>query len=259
MRSFRALSFVAVLALVVAFVAPSGGFVTGSLVPMSHFSESQNGARTPTPSSNWAGYAALNTSGHTNGAVTKSAGTWTQPTVSCSSGRTTDVSTWVGIDGYSSGTVEQTGTSGDCSGHSVSYYAWYELYPAYSVTISSITVHAGDKIIASVTYSTSTGKFTMTIADGSHSFTKVGTASGAQRSSAECIVERDSVGGLLNQLSKFTSDKFSSCTATINGATGGIGIFAQVFQITMKGTKILATTSSLTSHTSFHCTWKGYR
>ncbi len=143
----------------------------------------------------------------------------------------------------------------------MTYYAWYELYPAYSVTISSITVHGGDKITASVTYSTSTGKFTMTIADGSHSFTKVGPASGARRSSAECIVERDSLGGILNHLSRFKTDTFSSCTATINGATGGIGSFPQVFQITMKNgayTGVLATTSALTSSISFHCTWKGY-
>ena len=37
---------------------------------------------------------------------------------------------WVGIDGYSSSSVEQLGTDSDCAGNTPDYYAWWEMYPA---------------------------------------------------------------------------------------------------------------------------------
>ena len=41
---------------------------------------------------------------------------------------------WVGLDGYTSKSVEQLGTDSDCTNvNSPSYYAWYEMYPAASV------------------------------------------------------------------------------------------------------------------------------
>ena len=50
------------------------------------------------------------------------------PTVSGSG--PTYSSVWVGIDGYSSNTVEQIGTEQDVSANGkTSYYAWYEMYP----------------------------------------------------------------------------------------------------------------------------------
>ncbi len=76
-------------------------------------------------SSNWSGYAV------TGGTYTSVSATWVQNAGTCSSSDTdTDMSPWVGIDGYSSSSVEQTGTSVDCSGSSKTYYAWYEMYPA---------------------------------------------------------------------------------------------------------------------------------
>src|SRR5690242_2672875 len=63
-------------------------------------------------STNWSGYATFN-SGTT---FTDVQGSWTQPTATCSSKKKTYSSFWVGIDGYNSGTVEQTGTSADCKG-----------------------------------------------------------------------------------------------------------------------------------------------
>jgi hypothetical protein len=245
---------VAVFGMVLAFVLPGVGFAAADLAPTAApLSESPFGTITSVSSSNWAGYAALGSTG----TVTVVSGAWTQPAVSCGSGKTTDVATWVGIDGYSSKTVEQTGTSGDCTAGVASYYAWYEFYPAASVSISSITVHAGDKITASVTYSG--GKFTTNLTDGGKSFVKTGTVSAAKRTSAECIVERDEVGGVLNKLSKFTTDSFSSCTATISGTTGGVGSFATVSKINMSaGGKLLASTGALTSNTAFTVTWKAY-
>jgi hypothetical protein len=58
---------------------------------------------------------------------------------------------WVGLDGYSSSSVEQTGSDTDCSGGRAVYYAWYEMYPNPSVSYSN-TVRPGDQFNASVTY-----------------------------------------------------------------------------------------------------------
>jgi Peptidase A4 family len=69
----------------------------------------------------------------------------------CSS-QTQYASFWVGIDGYSTGTVEQIGTDSDCSNGSPSYYAWYEFYPKYPYIIP-IQIKVGDIISAEVSYS----------------------------------------------------------------------------------------------------------
>ena len=134
-------------------------------------------------------------------------GTWTVPkvTASSTSSRTTAYSSvWVGIDGYSSKTVEQLGTDSDIQNGQPRYYAWYEIYPNYSITIPGMTIQPGDSITASVQYVASgaqAGQFMLTITDSSRpndSFTTyqgMPSGSAAPRSSAEWIVEAPSVGG----------------------------------------------------------------
>lgn len=73
-------------------------------------------------SSNWSGYAALGTS------FNFAYASWIVPKVTCSSGDQY-AAFWVGLDGYSSDTVEQTGTDSNCDGKNPSYYAWYEFLP----------------------------------------------------------------------------------------------------------------------------------
>lgn len=55
------------------------------------------------------------------------------PTVDCIVTPTSYSAFWVGLDGYSSKTVEQIGTEADCKGATPSYYAWYEFYPKFPV------------------------------------------------------------------------------------------------------------------------------
>src|SRR2546423_2809052 len=112
---------------------------------------------TNSTSTNWSGYAV------TGSRYTSVSASWTEPTVSCSGG-TAYSSFWVGLDGDTSGTVEQTGTDSDCSGSTPQYYAWYEMYPKFPSNFSN-PVHAGDKMTASVTTNGS-GSFTLTISDG---------------------------------------------------------------------------------------------
>src|ERR1700691_1238524 len=145
--------------------------------PISIIEEREDGT---VSSNNWSGYAITGAAG----SFTAAEGSWIVPAVTCTSG-TQYAAFWVGIDGYSSTTVEQTGTDSDCSKGVPTYYAWYEFYPKASKDIAAFPVHPGDVISASVTFSA--GIFTVSITDGTSgkTFTTTGTVSGAQRSSAE--------------------------------------------------------------------------
>src|ERR1700733_10703350 len=97
------------------------------------------GAATSDISSNWAGFAV---SGTTFIAVS---GSWVQPKATCT-GSTTSAAFWVGLGGNStvSNSLEQIGTSSDCSATgTASYSAWYELVPAGSVPVK-LKVYAGN-------------------------------------------------------------------------------------------------------------------
>ncbi|HZW84894.1 MAG TPA: G1 family glutamic endopeptidase [Nitrososphaerales archaeon] len=217
-------------------------------------------------STNWSGFAVTGSSG----SVSDVKGSWKVPSVTCGS-KSTYSSYWVGIDGYSSSTVEQTGTDSDCSSGSAHYYAWYEFYPAGSFQISGFTVKAGDIVSAEVSYSTSTGKFTTTITDGSQTFSTSASVSAAARSSAEWIIERPALcmGAhcKLTSLSNFGTvslgSDFTSISgtnyATISGTSGTIGSFgASVVRLTMVNSAgtTLAEPSTLSSDgTSFTETW----
>src|SRR5262245_29641818 len=74
-------------------------------------------------STNWSGYAV------TGGTYTTVSASWTQPAVNCSVTPTGWSSFWVGLDGNTSNTVEQTGSEADCSSGRAVYSAWYEMYP----------------------------------------------------------------------------------------------------------------------------------
>lgn len=100
---------------------------------------------TSVKSTNWAGYAATASSG----SVTSVGGSWTEPTVKCGT-RTSLAAFWVGIDGYNSNTVEQTGTLAQCSHGTASHYVWWEMYPLNAVQTYG-TISAGDQFTASVT------------------------------------------------------------------------------------------------------------
>jgi hypothetical protein len=133
---------------------------------------------------NWGGYAAQGSG------FTSVSATWTEPTAKCNS--TNDLyAPWVGIDGYGSSSVEQTGVATDCSSGSPVDQAWYEMYPAAPVYLSSSSypVKAGDVINASVTYSGS-NKYKLTLNDSTRGWTYTTTKTlSASRASAEVIIE----------------------------------------------------------------------
>ena len=75
-------------------------------------------------------------------------------------------SVWVGIDGYTSSTVEQIGTESDIVNGVPEYSVWYETYPQGSVDITTMKVSPGDSVSASVQYVIG-GIFQLTITDTS--------------------------------------------------------------------------------------------
>ncbi|HZY70663.1 MAG TPA: G1 family glutamic endopeptidase [Thermoplasmata archaeon] len=216
-----------------------------------------------TSSSNWAGFAATGS----KGSVTFVKGSWIVPKIqgTCPAGYRYS-SFWVGIDGFTSGSVEQTGTDSDCQGGSPTYYAWYEFYPKPSHVITSLTVSAGDTISASVTYAS--GKFTTKITDTATGKSYSATAKvAAARTSAEWIAEAPSSSTGVLPLADFGTVPFGidytsvkgTDNATISGTNGAVGSFGHVSSITMvsSGGKTKAVPSGLsTDLTSFTVAWK---
>jgi hypothetical protein len=209
-----------------------------------------------TASFNWAGYAVA----AGPAAVTAVSGRWVVPAVSGSG--TAYSSTWVGIDGYNSPTVEQIGTDSDLYNGKPSYYAWFEMYPSYSVTLP-LQVTAGDTIDAQVTYGS--GNFTLSLTDtpasgSGHTYTTTKSAPSAARSSAEWIEEAPSSGGIL-PLANFGTATFTRGQATIGGTSGPIDNSSANTQtnainmITSSGAPKASTSGLDATGSSFSVTW----
>jgi hypothetical protein len=170
-------------------------------------------------SANWSGYAVESSiTSPTNGFVSSVKGNWVVPTLTCNQSQNTYVVTWVGIDGYSDGTVEQIGTGQQCVNGVQQDYAWIELYPKPSRTITGITVHDGDSFTASVTYQGS-NYFALSITDLTTGLSYSQTSrTSAQRQSAEWVVEAPSSGGIL-PLANFSTVSFNDAQFTDNTGT----------------------------------------
>jgi hypothetical protein len=246
---------IAVLGLLFSLVlmVPVGSTVKAETSPMQAANVPAQGAgptRLGTAESyNWSGYAV------TGSSATQVTGSWTVPSVAGSEAGSYSAA-WVGIDGYSSATVEQTGTmqEGNGSNGSGIYYAWYEMYPNPMVQLSN-PVKAGDNVTASVTYE-GNNEFLLTITDTSEIpvWTYTNTLSAgtqriagalqdnnnpvenydsqlfdrsdartqvAARSSVEWIMEAPSSYSGVLPLADFGTISFSAASATISSPTSG--------------------------------------
>lgn len=201
-------------------------------------------------SSNWSGYATTGTK------YTDVKGSWTEPTVTCSSGQTAYSSFWVGIDGDTTNTVEQLGTDSDCSSGSPVYYGWWEMYPKGSVSLSSSSypVRAGDSMSAEVSTNGS-GAFTLTMTNSTRhwTFTTSQRSKKARLGSAEWIAEAPSSGGIL-PLADFGTVSFSSCTA--NGVSISSNPNPDAITMAANGVTKAVPSGLGSGGTSFSVTWK---
>jgi peptidase A4-like protein len=203
---------------------------------------------------NWSGYVVTGSPG----SVSEVKCTWQVPQVKYTGCATnTYAATWCGIDGWSDGTVEQCGTMQEwlngASGYA-RYYAWYEMYPRGSFGV--YYVNAGDTMSADVKYSSSTGKFTLTIADQTtgSTYTTQQTLPTAQRSSAEWIEEAPYSGGIL-PLADFGQVNFGNCSSTVGSSTLGPSSGIPVTMVSQTSTHYALATPISASSTSCSIQW----
>ncbi len=160
-------------------------------------------------SSNWSGYAIT-------GSFSSVTGSWVVPSVLATKSATYS-SDWVGIDGFNNSSLIQTGTESDYYSGSAHYGVWWEILPAAATFISSMTVHPGDVMAATITKGSS-GSWTIKINDTTtgQGFSTTSTYTGPG-TSAEWVLEAPTVGGRLATLAHYQSpDLFDPGTA--NGA-----------------------------------------
>jgi hypothetical protein len=216
---------------------------------------------------NWAGYAVSATSKFND--VT---GSWVQPTATCNTAGASYAAFWSGIDGYTSGTVEQLGTDSDCLGlGQPNYYAWYEMYPAGSVSLSTALypVKPGDTLTAEVSVTSIFYTLKMKSSEGwSFSTTKIRFF--PARSSAELVSEAPSLCSIIGcsqaPLTNFGTVQFSGAEAAAGGAdspfdtfTAGSGPHEIIAETPAKTPVILDQPSALTSSAAgdaFSITWQ---
>ncbi len=221
---------VAVVAVAAAVIAVFAGQSQAS--GSSHRNAARSAAAAKETSTNWSGYA-VTTPGVTvtntpnGGPYSDVTGTWTAPSITCTPGATTASAVWVGLGGYftNSNALEQAGTAADCdSSGTPSYYAWYELVPANSVTVP-IRINPGDVITTSVVGSGANVLVQIKDRTRNVSFTKRLVATNIDYTSAEWIVEAPSSCSSNNfcrqlTLSSFASVTFGKIAALANGQGG---------------------------------------
>ncbi len=208
-------------------------------------------------SGNWSGYANDNSK---NNSYSKVSAAWTEPRVTCPTKEEQLAVFWVGIDGFTSDTVEQDGTIAQCFEGTAFYYTWWEMFPSNDIQVVGDTVNPGDKIVASVVKSGT--RYALDVTDSTTSGNNVSTtqtcaAATCVDSSAEWIGEAPSGGRGEYPLPDFKTWKVTSASVTSGTKTGTVTSFP-VDQITMEsdGGYALAAPDSLNSTgTIFTDTW----
>jgi hypothetical protein len=208
---------------------------------------------TQVQSGNWSGYA------DTGSGFSKVAASWKEPSASCG-GRTTSLAAfWVGIDGFTSASVEQDGTLIECYLGTAYQFTWWEMYPTNDIQVVGESLKAGDSITSSVVRSGTS--YTLKVTDSTHtanSFTTTQTCSGCANSSAEWIAEAPSGSSGVDPLSNFGTWTDGSSTVTEGSTSGVISSFTDD-EITMTGTSgdVKAQPGALNgSGNGFAVTWK---
>ena len=212
------------------------------------------GAPTQVQSTNWSGYADTATTGK----YSKVTGSWTEPKGTCTS-KTSLAAFWVGIDGYSSPSVEQDGSLIECVGGKASYFTWWEMYPSNAIQVVGSSVKPGDHIAASV-IRTGTS-YALKVTDSTtpaNSFSTTQTCASCVNTSAEWIAEAPSNSSGVLPLTNFGTWTLKGAKVK-NGSTAGTISSFPDSEITMvdSSSKVKAQPGPLNSTgTRFKVTWK---
>ena len=199
---------------------------------------------------NWSGYASINST------FTDVKGSWTQPAAACN-GRSTYSSFWVGLDGYSSNTVEQLGTEADCSKGKPVYYAWWELFPGASQLINFFTVTPGVTYTAEV--QADGDNVTLTLSGGGNRPESLTLGQdGASLSSAEWIAEAPSMCSKSCRelpLTDFGTVNFSGASANGGAIDDSAWSFDPLTMVTGNGTVKAAPSALDSTGSAFSINW----
>jgi Peptidase A4 family len=204
-------------------------------------------------STNWSGYA------DTGSSFSKVSASWTEPSATCSSRSEQLAAFWVGIDGYSSNSVEQDGTLIECYQRVAYQYTWWEMYPTNDIQVVGQTLAAGDAISSTVTRSGT--NYTLSVTDSTHtadSFTKTETCSSCANTSAEWIAEAPSSSSSVYPLADFGSWTASNASVTEGSTSGGISSFTddEITMVDSSGQTKALPGSLNSSGNSFSVTWE---
>jgi hypothetical protein len=174
---------------------------------------------------------------------------------------------WVGLDGWTDGTVEQAGIGVQCNGTTPEYYDWYEMYP--NDPVAEFYVSPGNTVIASVSYNSTNGKYYLEINDKSNPNANFSVAESCpsghtcDKSSAE-VVSEDPGGGAAHgvYLADFHDVDFSNCEVisrdgTIGSLEGNSIWSANEITMEYPGSTVMVQPGSRTnSYTAFDDTYK---
>jgi peptidase A4-like protein len=206
-------------------------------------------------STNWSGYVADNRT------FNSASGTWQMPEANCSAvkGQKETVATFfIGLDGFNSGTVEQTGVDAICIGKTEFYEPWYEFYPEAAV-FSNNPVSPRDNLTADVSVSSDGSTVTTTLSDPDQGWTLTSpehSTAGLALNSADWIVESPA-----HALTNYGSVTYGSASATnSSGHTGTISDDAWNHDelIMVKGRRIISQPGNLFARgASFSVDWMG--
>jgi len=181
-------------------------------------------------SSNWSGYVVATNLNNPHPSVTEIEASWAVPAVSVS--RTNSYSAaWVGIGGEFDTSLIQAGTEQDSINGVGKYYAWYELLQNNAVTVDSLHITPGDQITASISL-TSANTWLIEINDSVSGQYYRSVFYISSMLSAEWIVERPKINGVLTNLADFSELTFTSCAATVGGKVDTIRNLPYI-QVTM--------------------------
>ena len=170
----------------------------------------------------WAGYVVRSSAGE----FTRVHARWTQPRAECAvPGSSTAF--WVGLGGATkaSRALEQVGTSADCSGvATLSYSAWYELFPAGPVDLP-VDVRPGDIIDAAVAVDDTSATITLSNVSSGVAASRQVAMEAPETDSAEWIVEAPSmcfVKCTQLPLTPFDRVRFTGSSTALATHTGAI-------------------------------------
>ena len=172
-----------------------------------------------TASSNWSGYAV-------SGGFSQAAGQWTVPSIVANNG--TYASNWVGVGGFGTSSLIQTGTTEEDYNGTLYYFAWYEIVPSNPNTETFVFyVNPGDRMSGQVHF-VSTGVWNISITDNTtgQSYNHNFGYSGATNS-AEWIDEAPGGPNGVLPLANYGTDPFAGAQA--NGGNPGLNTNEEVY------------------------------